>query len=52
MFTLLRFTRSEMVSYEGGISLLYIDGLILIPVIFAAFFIPSRFLSAWERCWS
>jgi hypothetical protein len=44
VFTLLRRYWSEMVSYEGGISLLYIDGLILIPVIFAAFFYPIQVL--------
>jgi hypothetical protein len=44
VLTLLRRYWSEMVSYEGGISLLYIDGLLLIPVIFAAFFYPIQVL--------
>jgi len=30
----------ELVSYEGGLSLLWMDGLLLIPIIMAAFFYP------------
>lgn len=30
----------ENVSYEGGLSLLLMDGLLLIPLIMAAFFYP------------
>jgi hypothetical protein len=44
VLTLLRRYWSEMVSYEGGISLLYIDGLLLVPIIFAAFFYPIQVL--------
>jgi hypothetical protein len=31
---------SERVSYEGGLSLMWLDGLLLIPLIMAAFFYP------------
>jgi hypothetical protein len=34
-----------MVSYDGGMSLLMIDGLLLIPLIFAAFFYPLQVLA-------
>jgi hypothetical protein len=30
----------ELVSFEGGLSLLWMDGLLLIPIIMAAFFYP------------
>jgi hypothetical protein len=30
----------DLVSYEGGLSLLWMDGLLLIPIIMAAFFYP------------
>ena len=30
----------ERVSYEGGLSLLWMDGLLLIPLMMAAFFYP------------
>ena len=40
MFTLLRRYWSEMVSYDGGMSLLLMDGLLLVPLIMAAFFYP------------
>jgi len=30
----------ERVSYEGGMALLWMDGLLLIPIIMAAFFYP------------
>ena len=44
MLTLLRRYWNEMVSYDGGMSLLMIDGLLLIPLIFAAFFYPIQVL--------
>ena len=44
MFTLLRRYWSEMVSYDGGMSLLLIDGLLLGPLIMAAFFYPIQVL--------
>ena len=44
MLTLLRRYWGEMVSYDGGMSLLMIDGLLLIPLIFAAFFYPIQVL--------
>ena len=34
----------ERVSYEGGLSLLLMDGLLLIPLIMAAFFYPVEAL--------
>ena len=36
----------ERVSYEGGMSLLWMDGLLLIPLIMAAFFYPLQALIA------
>ncbi len=36
----------ERVSYEGGMSLLLMDGLLLIPLIMAAFFYPLQALIA------
>ena len=36
----------ERVSYEGGLSLLLMDGLLLIPLIMAAFFYPVEALIA------
>jgi uncharacterized membrane protein YfcA len=30
----------ELVSYEGGLSLVWMNGLLLIPIIMAAFFYP------------
>ena len=44
MFTLLRRYWSEMVSYDGGMSLLLMDGLLLVPLIMAAFFYPIQVL--------
>jgi hypothetical protein len=44
VFTLLRRYWSEMVSYDGGMSLLLIDGLLLVPLIMAAFFYPIQVL--------
>jgi hypothetical protein len=36
----------ERVSYEGGLALLWMDGLLLIPLIMAAFFYPLEALIA------
>jgi hypothetical protein len=36
----------ERVSYEGGMALLWMDGLLLIPLIMAAFFYPVEALVA------
>jgi hypothetical protein len=36
----------ERVSYEGGLALLWIDGLLLIPLVLAAFFYPLEALMA------
>ena len=36
----------DRVSYEGGLSLLLMDGLLLIPLIMAAFFYPYEALVA------
>jgi hypothetical protein len=44
VLTLLRRYWSELVSYDGGMSLLMIDGLLLIPLVFAAFFYPIQVL--------
>lgn len=37
---------NERVSYEGGLSLVWMDGLLLIPFIMAAFFYPLEALGA------
>lgn len=39
MFALQRYW-DERVSFEGGLSLLWLDGLLLIPIILAGFFYP------------
>jgi hypothetical protein len=44
VFTLLRRYWNEMVSYDGGMSLLLMDGLLLVPLIMAAFFYPIQVL--------
>lgn len=44
MFSWLRRIWSERVSYEGGLSLLWMDGLLLIPLMMAAFFYPLEAL--------
>ena len=44
MFTLLRRYWSDLVSYDGGMSLLLMDGLLLVPLIMAAFFYPIQVL--------
>ena len=38
-------TWSDLVSYDGGMSLLLMDGLLLVPLIMAAFFYPIQVLS-------
>lgn len=40
MFSLLRRYWDDLVSYEGGMSLLLMDGLLLVPLVMAAFFFP------------
>jgi hypothetical protein len=45
MLTLLRRHWNEMVSYEGGFALLMMDGLLAVPLIFAAFFYPLQVLA-------
>ena len=45
MFKLLRRYWDEMVSYDGGMSLLMMDGLLLVPLIMAAFFYPIPVLA-------
>ena len=44
MLSWLRNLWSERVSYEGGLSLMWLDGLLLIPLIMAAFFYPVEAL--------
>jgi hypothetical protein len=44
VLTLLRRYWSDLVSYDGGMSLLLIDGLLLVPVIMFAFFYPIQVL--------
>ena len=45
MFTLLRRHWNELVSYDGGLSLLMMDGLLAVPLIMAAFFYPLQVLA-------
>jgi hypothetical protein len=40
MFKLLRQYWDDLVSYDGGMALLMMDGLLLVPLIMAAFFYP------------
>ena len=40
MISWLRKQWDERVSYEGGLALLWMDGLLLVPLIMAAFFYP------------
>ncbi len=40
MISLFRRYWDDLVSVEGGLSLLWMDGLLLIPLIMAAFFYP------------
>ena len=44
MISWLRSCWTERVSYEGGLSLLWMDGLLLIPLMMAAFFYPVEAL--------
>ena len=44
MLSWLRNLWSERVSYDGGFSLMWMDGLLLIPLIMAAFFYPLEAL--------
>ena len=44
MISWLRSLWSDRVSYEGGLSLLWMDGLLLIPLVMAAFFYPMEAL--------
>ena len=46
MLSWLRSCWTERVSYEGGLSLLWMDGLLLIPLMMAAFFYPIEALVA------
>ena len=45
MLALLRRYWNELVSYDGGLSLVMLDGLLLIPLVFAAFFYPVEVLT-------
>ena len=45
MITLFRRYWNELVSYDGGFALLMMDGLLLVPLIMAAFFYPFEVLS-------
>lgn len=44
MLSWLRRYWDDRVSYEGGLSLLWMDGLLLVPLIMAAFFYPFEAL--------
>jgi len=44
MLALLRRYWNELVSYDGGFSLLMMDGLLAVPLIMAAFFYPLQVL--------
>lgn len=46
MLSWMRRCWQDNVSYEGGLSLVYMDGLLLIPFIMAAFFYPLEALLA------
>ena len=46
MLMWLRRNWDDRVSYDGGMSLLWMDGLLLIPFIMAAFFYPVEALIA------
>jgi hypothetical protein len=45
MLSLLRRYWDDLVSYDGGLSLLMLDGLLLVPLVFAAFFYPVEVLT-------
>jgi hypothetical protein len=46
MISLLRRYWNELVSYDGGFALVMMDGLLLVPLIMAAFFYPLEVLAA------
>jgi hypothetical protein len=46
LLSLFRRYWNDLVSTEGGLSLLWMDGLLLIPLIMAAFFYPLEALMA------
>jgi hypothetical protein len=46
MIKLLRRYWDDLVSYDGGMSLLMMDGLLLVPLVMAAFFYPVQVLMA------
>jgi hypothetical protein len=46
MIKLLRRYWDDLVSYDGGMALLMMDGLLLVPLIMAAFFYPVPVLIA------
>ena len=45
MIALLRRYWNELVSYEGGMSLVMMNGLVAVPLILAAFFYPFQVLA-------
>jgi hypothetical protein len=45
MISLLRRYWNELVSYEGGMSLVMMNGLVAVPLILAAFFYPFQVLA-------
>jgi hypothetical protein len=45
MIALLRRYWNDLVSYEGGLSLVMLNGLLAVPLIFAAFFYPLQVLA-------
>ncbi len=45
MISLLRRYWNELVSYDGGLSLLMMDALLAVPLIMAAFFYPLEVLA-------
>ncbi len=45
MITLLRRYWNDLVSHEGGFALVMMDGLLAVPLIFAAFFYPLQVLA-------
>jgi hypothetical protein len=45
MISLLRRYWNELVSYDGGFALLMMDGLLVVPLIMAAFFYPLQVLA-------
>ena len=46
MIKLVRRYWDDLVSYDGGMSLLMMDGLLLVPLVMAAFFYPVQVLMA------